>query len=495
MTTLTTSTMNRLSLALGLAAVVLLAAGCAIPETPPPVSAPVIATPQADATPTPTALPPSAHTVARRGMGSGALLADETVELAAGAAPLVLGFDAAPLQVIRVQLTPDRAAGLTYTLRVVDRFGNLLAAAENASIAELVLPFGGTHRVEVQAHGGGGPARISVLAADAAAGQAFDRTGQRAEGALPAGAAAHAYTVPLAAGDVVTFRAAAQGGGAAPAMIVYGPDGQPHDRDAGPVQTFVAAAGGTHAAVLTSPDGAALDYTFEVTAGAALPEPEGAADLAPGRTYRAELADGSPLVLTLDGHIGDALSVAIEDVSPGLDVDLHLLTPYGMVLAHALRAGAGQPERIDEMQLPYDGRYTLRVTPRGSGAAKLTVAALGAGSPPTGGGALNVGGGSRLARFDAPGAFHVYTFDAAAGSTLSASIDGAGVAPPPAVGLTLLGPDGQPLLATGGGELDALAPAALDAVLLPMTGRYVLVAYPLAASEAGYYRLHWELAE
>jgi hypothetical protein len=219
--------------------------------------------------------------------------------------------------------------------------------------------------------------------------------------------------------------------------------------------------------------------------------PEGEPDVVYGIEYPAQFFEGSVLSLTFDGVLGDALRVDVIDPDWQLDVDIYLYSPYGQVLAYAVDAGRGEDETLAEIQLPYTGRYRLELRPTGSGKASFVVNPLSQGEL-TGGGRFAVEGSRLLSgRFEGPGVFHSYQFDADRGDTVRLTLTAQASADELELAVVVLGPDGAQF---------AFADAAVDAVPtdlvlgewgLTQTGTYTIVVYSLNGVP-GVYQLGFE---
>ena len=181
---------------------------------------------------------------------------------------------------------------------------------------------------------------------------------------------------------------------------------------------------------------------------------------------------GALAVYTLDAHVGDAVRVSVAPDAETLDLRLSVKSPGEYEVAIADRGGPGEPEVLAEFQFPLDGRYEVIVAAvDGEGMMRGNLAFL----PPearTGGGAFAGFDAAPIrARIDAPGVYHVYTFDAPAG--LVAQVQAVAADPDLDLYFHLFQPDGT-RFSRFDDELPPHNPALHDRQL-PQAGRYTVL--------------------
>jgi hypothetical protein len=206
--------------------------------------------------------------------------------------------------------------------------------------------------------------------------------------------------------------------------------------------------------------------------------PEGGPDIGYGIEYSAEFFDNSVLSVTFDGVLGDALRVDVIGPGPQLDVDIYLYSPYQQVLAYAVGASRGEAETLAEIQLPYTGRYRLELRPTGSGRASFIVEQLSQ-NELTGGGIFTGEGRVLSGRFEGPGVFHSYQFDADEGDTVRLSATAQAFVDELEFAVVVLGPDGAQFAYADAAVGVAPADLVLGEWQLTRTGTYSIVVYSL----------------
>ncbi|NDJ35148.1 MAG: hypothetical protein GYB64_10815 [Chloroflexi bacterium] len=460
-------------------------AGCTADPEPTPIVVPTVPV-AADETPLPTEAPlPEPSPVP-----DAEILFQDTVIIAAPESPVSdLSFDAPAGEVIRVE-SRVQDGGVSYRLELIDMFNNLLAAftadtaRQTAALDEFTLPYGGLYMLRLTAVTGSGAVEVTVLPLELASGGGPIEPGGTAEGLIYAPDVYHTFQIALEAGEVVTIATRAQEGGALDTRFaLYGPDGrliaeaddidQPVDLNAR-LAGFVPEITGTYMLVVGSVGQAEGDYEVVITRDTQPPEAQGAPDIQYGQTLQARFFEGDTLSLGFDGTIGEVIAVTVTNPDEDLDVDILVVSPFGQTIAYVARGLRGEPETLAELQLPYSGRYQLELRPRGEGTASFTVSQL-SGDSLSGGGILRAGV-PLAGRFDAPGVFHTYQFEGAAGETIALSVES--FAPEDAPidpGFALLAPDGsQQVFVDDVG--DALDPV-LAGYTLSQTGTYTVMVY------------------
>ncbi|HLV45080.1 MAG TPA: hypothetical protein VKY39_08985 [Aggregatilineales bacterium] len=407
----------------------------------------------------------------------------ETVALSAGGGA-VLTFAGRALETVRVDVeTTGGAAAFNFSL--VDVFGNRLATVQDGGLSEITLPSGGTYRLELEPQSGSAVLDVSVTRL-AEPSEAWRLTGPevQASGTLGGAGAVHSYIFPLEAGRVVAVEALAGSGDPLPVQVL-GPGGEP----AGEGATFVAPHTGDYAA-LVGGGGASGDYTLHVRRADVPPEPVGEPDVEVGRDYRAVLVEGSLLALTFDAAPGDGLRVEVVGAEEPLATDIHLVSPFGHVLAYASGQTQAAGTSIAEVQLPYAGRYSVEIRPRSSGQAWIRLARLEPAAL-TGGGELEGVRAERTGRIAGPGVFHTYRFEGAMGDVVSLVVSPAPGTRTLVPALALVGPEGRQLALSTGTDQGDTVETTLGRYRLPQTGTYYVVVYGVTGG-TGLYRLIYE---
>ncbi|HEC21775.1 MAG TPA: hypothetical protein ENI95_02530 [Chloroflexi bacterium] len=456
-------------------------------------------------TPTPASSPPPPQTLptTSTGFAPGTVIADQVLNLES--LPNSQGevsFDGLGMQVIRLD-TSLLGGTLAYDVELVDVFGNTLAAftveegETSASIAEFTLPYEGRYQVIVSATGGSGSVGVTVTAlGPPSGGGELDGPGSSATGEMNDERVYHVYQFPLAEGEVVSISAIADTPGMPDTRLaLYGPDGRyitavddvnpPDDLNA-VLSRFVAPLTGTYTAVVSNYGGSTGTYTFSVNPDTIPPEAEGEPDIVYDTVYRAAFFEGSSLNATFDGEIGDVLRIEAFDLEPELDVDIYLYSPFDQIIAFAVNAGAGEAEAVNEVQLPYTGRYRLELRPLGSGQGSFQIVHLPAGNL-SGGGIFGDDLTKTLpGRFEAPNVYHFYQFNATAGEMITLSVTSTSEEGELDIGFAVLGPDGIQQVFADDSEGDNPADPVLSGYEVPQTGTYTVVVYSFNDATGSY---------
>lgn len=421
-------------------------------------------------------------------MPAGTLL-HETVALSAGGGGAALAFAGRALETVRVGV--DVAGGAAaYSLAVVDMFGNRLATVEDRGLAELTLPYEGTYRLEIVPRSGSASLDVSVTRlAEPSSAWRLAGPGDEASGTFDAAGAVHSYVFPLEAGRVVAVEAAADGGDPLPVQV-FGPGGEPVGGEGAAV--LIAPHTGEYT-VLVGGDGASGEYTLRVRRADVPPEASGTPDVEMGRDYRAALVEGSPLTLTFDAGPGDGLRVEVSGIEAPVTASVRLLSPFGQVLAFAVGEEGAESTVIREAQLPYAGRYSLEISPRDSGEARIRLVPL-APTELTGGGDLEAARAVRTGRISEPNVFHTYRVEGRMGDIVSLTARLEPVAGPLAPALALIAPAGSQVTYSTGVDSGDTVETTIGGYRLPQTGTYFVVVYGVAGG-SGVYELTYERQE
>jgi hypothetical protein len=230
-------------------------------------------------------------------------------------------------------------------------------------------------------------------------------------------------------------------------------------------------------------------YTFSITSDTTPPEAEGAPSIVYDSEYRADLVEGSNLNATFDGGVGDVLRIEVFNLDPEVDVDIYLKSPFGQIIAYAISANQGEAAAINEVQLPYAGRYQLELKPRGAGQASFRVGQLTTGA--TGGGIF----GDELTKalpgsFSQPNVFHVYQFNASAGDKITLAVYSVNQEGQVDVGFALLGPNGLQLVFADDSTGDNPPDPELVDYEMTQTGVFTVIVYSFT-SATGTYELEY----
>lgn len=451
-----------------------------------------------------TSEPEAAEPTPASGYAPGQVILNETVSTDQAAGGIEWSFDAKVGQVVRIDAQVNGGTP-AFEIRLFDRFNNRLAHVESASgaalaaISEITLPYLGAYRVAFFPMGGTGSITTTVTALDAPSGGGSVEVGQSYETALNAPNAYHTYSVDLLEGDVVSFEARAAANGLPDTQLaLYGPDGRlmaeaddvstPENLDA-VLSHFIAPLTGTYVAIVDNYSGTTGTYAFAVTSETIPPVAEGEPDIVVGRDYRIQLFEGSNLSLSFDAHIGDVLKVETFGLAPNLDIDMRLYSPFGQAIAYALDSEPGEPENLNEVQIPYTGRYVLELVPFGQGEATFRLLAL-TQEELSGGGSFGSDlHGTREGHVNASGVFHYYQFAGNAGNIVDISILSQSIVGELDLGMALLAPDGQQIaFADNQDALGSMDPHLQD-YRLTQTGAYTIVVYTFDGEARGTYEL------
>ena len=434
----------------------------------------------------------------------GSVVLEQTLNTEQSTGGIDWSFDAPKDLVIRVDVV-ILGGSPSYELRLIDPFNNQIAhlqaevGQQQAAIPEIMLPYEGNYQVEFLPVSGTGTATVTVTALDAPSGGESLEIGESVTAALDVANAYHTYSFLLNEGDVVSVSAIAESNGLPDTQFdLYGPDGRlmaetddvdgPENQNA-VLTHFVAPLTGNYVAIVTNRGKSTGSYEFSVQSDTVPPIAEGDPDLQLGHDYRIQLFEGSNLSLTFDGVIGDVIKVETLGLGTNLEIDMRLVSPFGQVIAYALDASAGQPENLNEVQLPYDGRYTLEIVPSGQGETTLRLINLGQDGL-TGGGVFGDElSGSRPGRINASNVFHYYQFNGRAGDRVTLSVLSDSLVGNLDLGMALLAPDGyQAAFADNQDSVGSLDPL-LDAYRLTETGTYTVVVYTFDPEARGTYEL------
>jgi hypothetical protein len=306
----------------------------------------------------------------------------------------------------------------------------------------------------------------------------------------------HTYQFSLGVGETVTIAARANVPGAPDLrMSLYGPDGRfisevddtspPTDLDA-VIPGFIVPVAGQYTAIVSNYGDALGAYIFSITSDAEPPQAEGAPDMLYDSSYRAALADQSALALTFDGTVGEIVRIDVTDPTPALDVDIYLISPFDQIIAYAVGNTAGQGESLNEVQLPYSGRYRLELRPLGTGEASFAIS-----RQPidllTGGGLFgDEPSGTRSGVFNAANVFHYYQFNATAGDSVTLTVTSAEDAEDIDIGFALLGPDGHQLAFADDSTGDRPNDPSLSDFEVRQTGTFTVVVYTFNGASGAY---------
>lgn len=458
-----------------------------------------IPAPDESATAAPTAPAPTAAP----GYAPGTVIFDQDIPLdAAQTVPAEVQFDAAMDQVVRLDVSvPD--GSLDYELNLVDKFGNFLAALKarpgrtSETISQFVLPFEGPYRVLLTPIDGVGTLHLTITASGPASGG-----GQLSE--IPADASAtiseegvyHSYRFRLEEGSTVNISAEASRFGSPDVRLaLYGPDGRfvtsvddmdpPANLDAA-INGYIVPIGGTYTAIVSNYGTASGEYTFRVRSAADVPQADGPPDIVYDTPYKAAFADQDDFSVTFDGTVGDVLWIGVTNPSDNLNVDVYLFSPFEQIIAFAAENLPGQNQAINEVQLPYTGRYRVELSPHGDGEGTLMVAHL-APEQLSGGGLIGGEVNKTLrSTFSGADVFHVYQFNGSAGDQINVAIASAGENNQLDIGLALIGPLGNQIIYVEDGQGINRSDPQLSNFALRQTGSYLLIVYTSNGSTGSY---------
>ncbi|MBN1426904.1 MAG: PPC domain-containing protein [Anaerolineae bacterium] len=439
-----------------------------------------------------TAGPATITPAPEEGVTPGTVILDQTTPLSATQGDNVeLVFDAVALQVINLDSTLVDGT-LDYKLSLVDKFGNLLVSLESnpgvmvESLPEFAVPYEGTYRIVLSPSKGEGNLHVVVTGlASASGGGIVGGIGQIADGMISSPRVYHTYQISLNQGDIITVSAKANVLGSPDMhLTLYGPDGQyiteaddvapPVDLDA-IVTGHVVSISGVYTAIVSSVGTAIGAYTFEITSDAIPPEAQGDPDIIYNHEYRAAFYEGSNLTATFDGNIGDVISIEVFNLDEEVDLDIYLRSPFGQIIAYAVGEKEGEDEAINEVQLPYAGRYQLELKPYGAGHASFRANLLP--NSATGGGTF----GDELSKvlpgsFAQPTVFHVYQFNANAGDRISLAVHSVNQNGELEIGFALLGTNGLQLIFADDSTGDNPSDPELD-YQVTQTGTFTVIVY------------------
>lgn len=492
--------MSTVSMAAALLALILSACIPFGPGNPTQPAATAAPSEQQPIQPTQSAGGPQA-TPTRAGLLSAAtVLIDETTDTtAAQGGKIQMNFNAPAMQPVTISTT--LASGTpTYQLEVVDMYGNFLATYQSnpaqvtETIPELSLPFNGAYKLILDSVTGDGSLSVKVSTLGQATGGGSVDLGSSTDGLIGAPRTYHAYQFTLSQGQSVTMGATAEpDSDLDTSLIVYGPDGHyltdaddvsaPTNLNA-QVNGFVAPLDGLYTAVVTGKGQGTGSYTFSVAADTSLPSAQGAADIVYDKEYRANFTDKSNLDVTFDGSLGDVVKIDVSKLDSGVAIDAYLISPFGQPLAFAVNTGKGRTTDVNEMQLPYNGRYKLELRPIGDGQASFQVLHLT--QPPTGGGILSDQQTKLPGTISQPNVFHVYQFDAVAGEKISLAAFSVSKNGALDLGFALISPSGHQLLFAD----DSLSQFPKDPELtdyeIMQTGTYLVIIYSYTPATGTY---------
>jgi len=421
------------------------------------------------------------------------LINETTDTTAAQGGKIEMKFDAPAMQPVTVSVT--LASGTpTYQLAVADMYGNFLASYQSnpaqptETISELTLPFKGTYKLMFDSVSGDGSLAVKVTTLAQATGGGSIEPGSTSDGLIGAPRTYHAYQFDLTKGEAVTIGAEADpNSNLDTALVLYGPDGHyltdaddintPTDLNA-QVSGFVAPLDGQYTAIVTGKDTNTGSYTFSVTADTSQP------DIVYDKDYRANFTDKSNLDVTFDGSLGDVIQVDVSKLDSGVAIDAYLISPFGQMLAFAVSTGKGRSTDINEMQLPYSGRFKLELRPIGDGQATFKVSHLT--TPPTGGGILSDQQTKLPGTISQASVFHVYQFDAAAGDKVSLAAFSVSKNGSLDLGFALISPSGRQLLFADDSPSQFPKDPELTDYEIMQTGTYLVIVYSFTPATGTY---------
>ncbi|MBN1310293.1 MAG: PPC domain-containing protein [Anaerolineae bacterium] len=430
---------------------------------------------------------------AQPGYESGAVIIDQTNPLNAAQGDKVeLVFDATAFQVISLDSVLVSGT-LDYELHLVDKFGNFLLMLESSpgvtteTVAEFTSPYEGTYRIILSPITGEGNVQVVVTGIDTASGGGvIGGLGESVGGMVSSPHVYHTYQISLNEGDVVTVAAKANIKGAPDMhLTLYGPDGRyitdaddlapPEDLDA-VVSGYIAPISGIYTVIVNNVGTAIGAYTFQVASDTVPPEAQGDPDITYNSVYTANFFEGSNLTVTFDGNVSDMLSIEVFDPEDEVDIDIYLKSPFGQIIAYAVSAEEGEGESVNEVQLPYAGRYELELKPYGAGQASFRVNLLAASA--TGGGTFGDESNKVLpGSFAQPNVFHFYQFNASAGDKISLAVYSANQEGELEIGFALLGPNGLQMVFADDSQSDNPSDPELIDYEVTQTGTFTVIVY------------------
>lgn len=427
------------------------------------------------------------------GFAPGTVIFEQVVNIeAVTGAPAELQFDAGPDQAIRIDATLF-GGSVDYEMIVADKYGNYLATLrarpgqQSQAISEFNLPFEGPYRLVLSPVDGSGTVKVTVTAlGPPSGGGVLEGIPASADAAVNEEAVFHTYRFTLQEGATVTLLAEAEESGSPDLRLsLYGPDGRfvseaddiapPANLNAA-LSRFIAPLTGTYTVIVSNYGTGTGDYTFSITSDTEVPQAEGTADVLYDNPYRAAFVNQSALSLTFDGTIGDILQITVTEPTAALDVDIYLYSPFNQIIAYAVSNLAGSGEALNEVQLPYTGRYRLELRPIGDGEATFTLSRLSV-ERLTGGGLFGDGGSQTLPGvFTAPNVFHYFQFQAVAGDRITLQVDSTSAAGVD-IGFAIIGPSGEQLVFEDDGRNDNVKDPEMIRYFVHQTGMYTVIVY------------------
>lgn len=478
---------NLIARLIGLLMMLVLMAACqnqsnGVQTIPPPVLSPA-------PTPTPQALPTQitegpVASPTPSGLVVGTVIIDQTLTLdVAQPAPQEIVFQGKANVVIRIQATRQNTE-IDYRLSLLDKYGTRLAQVDSVLggiseiISEFPLPYDGDYRLSITPTAGAGTVQISATVIEGASGGGdFELLPIQSSGSMAAFGVYHLFKFRLTKGDTISAGVDANGGELTElSLTLIGPDGRIVAEGSQNHRGYIVPATGTYQAIVSNPRGGSGEYTFHVSSDVVLPTPSDTADIGYDQEYRATFANNSVLSVTFDGTLGDFLQIAVTDPDRGLDIDIYLYSPYDHIIAFAADGA------LNEVQLPYTGRYRLELRPTGTGEAAFSVARLPA-EQLSGGGVFGESiRETRSSAFTAANVFHFYQFTAVPDETVSITIQLSDTSDLD-MAMVILGPSGQEVAFV---ESSESASFGLNAIRLQQTGTYTIIVYALDATEGLY---------
>lgn len=433
-------------------------------------------------------------------LSASTVLVDETTDTtAAQAGKIQFSFNVPAMQPVAISVT--LASGTpTYQLEVVDMYGNFLVSYQSnpsqptETIPEMTLPFKGAYKLVLDSVSGDGSLAVKVTTLGKATGGGDIELGASLSGLIGAPRTYHVYQFNLTTGQSVTMTAQADSGSDLDtALVLYGPDGHyltdaddisaPTNLNA-QVSGFVAPLDGQYTALVTGKGSSAGSYSFSVAADTNPPAAQGAADITYDKDYRANFTDKSNLDVSFDGSLGDVIKVDISKVDTTVGIDAYVISPFGQALAFAVNTGKGRSTDINEMQLPYSGRFKLELRPVGDGQATFRVSHLA--QPPTGGGILSDQQNKLPGTITQAGVFHIYQFDAAAGDKVSLAAFSVSKNGSLDLGFALISPSGHQLLFADDSPSQFPKDPELTDYEIMQTGTYLVIVYSFTPATGTY---------
>jgi hypothetical protein len=304
----------------------------------------------------------------------------------------------------------------------------------------------------------------------------------------------HAFQLSLSKGQVVTLGTKATDPGSLDtSFVVYGPDGHyltdaddvnpPVNLDAS-LADFMPPLDGLYTVIVTSKGDGTGAYSFSATSSSEPPTAQGSPEIAYDTEYHGNFSDKSNVDQTFDGSIGDVLKIQTYSATSGVSIDLYLISPYGQIIAYVVNPNKGRDTTINEVQLPYSGRFKLEIRPTGDGQATLKITH--SSQLPTGGGLLSDSQNKLHASIAGQSVFHVYEFEAQAGDKISlaafsVSKDGA-----LDLGFALIGPNGRQLEFADDSDSQFPKDPELNSYEIMQSGTYTVIVYSFTNATGTY---------